>query len=1015
MQHSNRGYRKNDVLDLSGRHLKRKDLPQVFAIVAQHKSQRVDLSSNLFVTLSLSESQGDSDIYRAFPKCLRELDLSKNQLKVLFLPGPHDNITHSFSDLVNLRALNLSKNLLESLDGLHHLVNLEFLNLANNKLDRVDGLETLSKLCNLNLAENLISTSGGIRSLSLNRNLRTLKLSGNPLASQKNYRVTVMHFIPSVGLLDGVKLAPSSVRKKTPAKTRPQKASPLNVSKELNFDNDNLSLQKSANEERENDGTATIRNHNIVSVSVPERTSIDDDDDYLVQLLQKRKGVVSATKKVDNTTMGNCVDHLLARISEKTNSIEDFSQALRDGDIRNEGIVSRGHFRQVLEQFDLIESRASLRALYQALDTDKDESINYSILLNHQATSAKKETTGGSTEQQFDSVSENCRSILGSKMESIMHIFKAVDSRDCGEVSLLEFFRCLINLNLVVVPEVEHGLRGNYTSESLEHLQAIAIIAHMADDQSDTTQRMRNTFEGFSMSHNGLLPVDDFIKALSQSECCLWKDECVKTAKSLDVENEGYINYTNFLHDVELLETELAERAGTKSTTLDRRDVRILIRILLIENGESNTVCYRKLLNLQGDQQRDAVVEQQQQQEDSSFHSEEVSVTSSLLGNKSLTEALLTPTAELLNSKSSSSKSLERLASSPMRSKGKAKRTSTRKKSKKQLEAEDFEVHSELITLRNIIKKGHRSLYGRHIENFKATFKAFDRDHDGHVNSEEFFKGCHRLGIGLSRNRTMRLFRVLDHDGDGLIEYEWFFNALHDTLHERTPNSLIKEMLDRHSNVSDRDHMKTAVFGSRVHSHRTLSTSHHHQEGSRTRSKVARSASKKKKKTMTKKLSPTSVARSKVSTTSSKKRYNKRSTRKKRQTLEVDDFSAYDTVSSPPSKQTRDRSGISIGNASLMDVLRTVEKTKSDSVSLSDPVVPLPLPINIKDEEESDSSLQQDEVQRNDTEEVVDLGILSKGVVFKDSDDALTKHLRILLHAKQQLLNHFNQRLQELK
>ena len=41
----------------------------------------------------------------------------------------------------------------------------------------------------------------GIRLLSLNTKLHTLKLSGNPIAEEKNYRVTVMHFIPSIAHL----------------------------------------------------------------------------------------------------------------------------------------------------------------------------------------------------------------------------------------------------------------------------------------------------------------------------------------------------------------------------------------------------------------------------------------------------------------------------------------------------------------------------------------------------------------------------------------------------------------------------------------------------------------------------------------------------------------------------------------------------------------------------------------------------------------------------------------------
>lgn len=81
------------------------------------------------------------------------------------------------------------------------------LNLAHNALTEVEGLVGLPVLTSLDLTANRIRSAQRLRLLSLNTRLRVLHLKGNPLAG--NYRVGVLHLLPSLQQLDGAPCPPA--------------------------------------------------------------------------------------------------------------------------------------------------------------------------------------------------------------------------------------------------------------------------------------------------------------------------------------------------------------------------------------------------------------------------------------------------------------------------------------------------------------------------------------------------------------------------------------------------------------------------------------------------------------------------------------------------------------------------------------------------------------------------------------------------------------------------------------
>ncbi|XP_015442114.2 dynein regulatory complex subunit 3 [Pteropus alecto] len=123
---------------------------------------------------------------------LRKLQLDNNIIERI---EGLENLTH-------LVWLDLSFNNIEAIEGLDTLVNLEDLSLFNNRISKIDSLDALVKLQVLSLGNNQISNMMNIIYLRRFKDLRSLGLSGNPMAETEDYRMFIWAYLPDLVYLD---------------------------------------------------------------------------------------------------------------------------------------------------------------------------------------------------------------------------------------------------------------------------------------------------------------------------------------------------------------------------------------------------------------------------------------------------------------------------------------------------------------------------------------------------------------------------------------------------------------------------------------------------------------------------------------------------------------------------------------------------------------------------------------------------------------------------------------------
>ncbi|XP_073902770.1 dynein regulatory complex subunit 3 [Castor canadensis] len=117
----------------------------------------------------------------------------------------NNNIIERIEGLENLTQLvwlDLSFNNIEAIEGLDTLVNLEDLSLFNNRISKIDSLDALVKLQVLSLGNNQISNIMNLIYLRRFKDLRTLSLTGNPVAEAEDYKMFIHAYLPDLVYLD---------------------------------------------------------------------------------------------------------------------------------------------------------------------------------------------------------------------------------------------------------------------------------------------------------------------------------------------------------------------------------------------------------------------------------------------------------------------------------------------------------------------------------------------------------------------------------------------------------------------------------------------------------------------------------------------------------------------------------------------------------------------------------------------------------------------------------------------
>ena len=106
---------------------------------------------------------------------------------------------------------------------------------------------------------------------------------------------------------------------------------------------------------------------------------------------------------------------------------------------------------------------------------------------------------------------------------------------------------------------------------------------------------------------------------------------------------------------------------------------------------------------------------------------------------------------------------------------------------------------------------GARTIFGEHTSSIQEVFMALDRDKDGTVTHEEFKRGMHRLGVGLTDKQITVMLKHMDKDGSGDIEYNEFIKMFEEAHVE---HKRVQKMLHHHK----RD---PSTASHKIKSHRT--------------------------------------------------------------------------------------------------------------------------------------------------------------------------------------------------
>ncbi|DBA93983.1 TPA: hypothetical protein ACH3X1_001639 [Trebouxia sp. C0004] len=122
----------------------------------------------------------------------------------LFMGNQGLEALEGFEKLVNLEALWVNNNNLESINGLNSNVRMQVLHAENNKICSLKGsLAHFKFLDTLDLSNNQLRNLPKLAAhLAKFLFLSFLNLKGNPCCEEPDYRITLIHAVPSLQILD---------------------------------------------------------------------------------------------------------------------------------------------------------------------------------------------------------------------------------------------------------------------------------------------------------------------------------------------------------------------------------------------------------------------------------------------------------------------------------------------------------------------------------------------------------------------------------------------------------------------------------------------------------------------------------------------------------------------------------------------------------------------------------------------------------------------------------------------
>lgn len=131
-------------------------------------------------------------LQKVWPAKLRVLNLSYN------------NLTHldSLESFKSLELLNLSNNKFKTLPTFTSCIKLKEMYISYNKLNELPDFFGLDDIRVISASFNCINSLENVANLTINRNLKALDLTGNPITKKKNYHNILKSILPQLQEID---------------------------------------------------------------------------------------------------------------------------------------------------------------------------------------------------------------------------------------------------------------------------------------------------------------------------------------------------------------------------------------------------------------------------------------------------------------------------------------------------------------------------------------------------------------------------------------------------------------------------------------------------------------------------------------------------------------------------------------------------------------------------------------------------------------------------------------------
>ncbi|CAD7704688.1 unnamed protein product [Ostreobium quekettii] len=253
-------------------------------------------------------------------------------------------VISNLQGLVNLVKLQLDNNMLEKIENLGHLTRLTWLDLSFNNISKIEGLETLTNLTDLSLFNNQVEvienldTLQCLQVLSMGNNalkklnnvmylrqfksLRIVKLEGNPICKDPEYRSYILSHISQLTYFDYRRVSQPDV---TAALEQHQDEMIEIQEKEENQAlEEEAAAEKAAHEEK-------MRETNLEGVETLMDTMVKEDAEW--QKLSRVPGLLDGWNDIRdkfNVATEEFKNTILEQYRKKKSEHEEFETSLRD-------------------------------------------------------------------------------------------------------------------------------------------------------------------------------------------------------------------------------------------------------------------------------------------------------------------------------------------------------------------------------------------------------------------------------------------------------------------------------------------------------------------------------------------------------------------------------------------------------------------------------------------------------------------------------------------------------------